>query len=110
MIDVNSDFHPRYENSLKIAVGRHDICVISVYDPREFTIPDVGLIRVKDQESGKEMWIDSSSKKVREYYSSWSNSVREKRDIVLKRYKVDSVSIATNQDYIKGLVSLFKNR
>lgn len=110
MIDVNANLQPRYENSLKIAAGRHDICVISVYDPRENSLPNVGLLRVRDQESDQELWIDSSSKKVREHYSFWSKSVKENRDMVLRRYKIDSVAISTNQDYIKGLVSLFKNR
>ena len=61
MLDVDSDGSPRYEDALKVARNRHDISVIKVYDPREQTIPDVGLLHVKDSETGRSAWINTSS-------------------------------------------------
>lgn len=110
MIDVDSSLKPRFEEALKIAVNRHEIAVISVYDPGERVLPDVGLIKIADAESGREDWVDTSSKSVREYFNSWNRDVNASVQQTLRRYKVDSVSISTNEDFVKGLVALFKNR
>mgnify|MGYP001810393837 CR=1 FL=1 len=110
MIDVDSSLKPRFEEALKIAVHRHEIAVISVYDPGERVLPDVGLIKIADAESGREDWVDTSSKSVREYFNSWNRDVNASVQQTLRRYKVDSVSISTNEDFVKGLVALFKNR
>ena len=71
MLDVREDGMPRYEDALKVAVNRHDLSVIQVYDPRERTLPDVGLVHVKDAESGEAAWIDTGSRKVRSAYGEW---------------------------------------
>ncbi|MGN1216107.1 MAG: DUF58 domain-containing protein, partial [Candidatus Cryptobacteroides sp.] len=71
MLDVNPDGSPRYEDALKVARNRHDISVIKVYDPRERTVPDVGLVHVKDSESGRSAYVNTSSSAVREEYSRW---------------------------------------
>ncbi|MBP9018948.1 MAG: DUF58 domain-containing protein [Rikenellaceae bacterium] len=110
LIDVDEDLKPRYEEALKIAVNRHDISVVSVYDPRERELPDVGLLKVKDAESGREEWVDTSSKSVRQYFAEWNERAMEVTKQCLRKYKVDSVSIATNEDYVKGLISLFNRR
>jgi uncharacterized protein (DUF58 family) len=110
LIDVDKDLKPRYEEALKIAVNRHDISVVSVYDPRERELPDVGLVKVRDAERGKEEWVDTSSKSVRQYFAEWNEKVMEVTQQCLRKYKVDSVSIATNEDYVKGLISLFNRR
>ncbi len=110
MIDVGADNRPRYEDAIKIAAGRHDLCVISVYDPRERELPDVGLIRIEESESNGEMWVDTSRRSVRDYYAKWNRSVQEHTTQIFRKYKIDSVSIGTNQDYVKGLVTLFKTR
>ena len=110
MIDVDSSLKPRFEEALKIAVNRHEIAVISVYDPGERVLPDVGLIKIADAESGREDWVDTSSKSVREYFNNWNRDVNASVQQTLRRYKVDSVSISTNEDFVKGLVALFKNR
>jgi uncharacterized protein (DUF58 family) len=110
MIDVDSSLKPRFEEALKIAVNRHEIAVISVYDPGERVLPDVGLIKIADAESGREDWVDTSSKSVRDYFNSWNRDVSASIRQTLNRYKVDSVSISTNEDFVKGLVALFKNR
>ncbi len=110
MIDVGADNRPKYEDAIKIAAGRHDLCVISVYDPRERELPDVGLIRIEESESNGEMWVDTSRRSVRDYYAKWNRSVQEHTTQIFRKYKIDSVSIGTNQDYVKGLVTLFKTR
>lgn len=110
MIDVDSQCNPRYEDALKVAADRHDISVINIYDRREREIPSIGLVNVMDAETGRQMWVDTSSKSMRSSYEKWNADVREKTRQVLLRYRVDSVDIATDQDYVKGLISLFKHR
>ena len=110
LLDVTPESRPNYEEALKIAVNRHDISVINVYDPRDRNIPDVGLIRVKDAESGRQMWVDTSSKAVRNHYNAWSIGVFENAKKLFNKFKVDCVSISTDQDYVKGLIALFKGK
>ena len=110
LLDVDSQSKPNYEEALKIAVNRHDISVINVYDPRDRNIPDVGMIRVRDAETGKQMWVDTSSKAVRNYYNQWSIGVFDKAKQLFNKFKVDCVSISTDQDYVKGLIALFKGK
>ena len=110
LMDVDASGKPKYEEALKVAVNRHDISVVNIYDRREREIPDVGLVRVKDAETGEELWVDTSSRAVREHYNKWSTEVFQQTRTLFNRYKVDSVSISTDQDYVKGLISLFKKR
>ena len=110
LLDVDQQCKPNYEEALKSAVNRHDISVINVYDPRDRSIPDVGLIRVRDAESGKEMWVDTSSRQVRNHYNQWSIGVYDRAKQLFNKFKVDCVSISTDQDYVKGLIALFKGK
>ena len=110
MLDANPDGSPRYEDALKVARNRHDISVIKVHDPRERTILDVGLVHVKDSETGESAWINTSSKKTRTEYSKWFGAVEDGERKLFNRYKIDSVDIATNQDYVKGLMTFFGRR
>ena len=110
MLDVDEDGHPRYEDALKVAVNRHDISVIRVYDPRERTIPDVGLVHVKDSETGKGAWINTSSRSTRAAYEQWFRTASESAAKLFNRYQVDSVDTATDQDYVKNLIALFHRR
>ncbi len=110
LMDVDASGKPKYEEALKVAVNRHDISVVNIYDRREREIPNVGLVRVKDAETGEELWVDTSSRAVREHYNKWSTEVFQQTRTLFNRYKVDSVSISTDQDYVKGLISLFKKR
>jgi len=110
LIDVDTQLRPKYEDAIKIAANRHDISVISVYDPRERELPDVGLIRVVDSESGKEKWVDTSSKDVREHFDDWNKKVMFYTQQCLRKYQIDSVSISTNEDFVKGLIALFNKR
>ena len=110
MIDVNEDGSPRYEEALKIAVNRHDLSVIEVYDPRERSIPDVGLVHIKDSETGKAAWVNTSDRKMRLAYEEWFRNVEQTSSRLFMKYNVDKVSIALDEDYVRGLMSLFKNR
>ncbi|MBQ8811610.1 MAG: DUF58 domain-containing protein [Bacteroidales bacterium] len=110
MIDVEKDGSPRYEEALKVAVNRHDISVIEVYDPRERSIPDVGLIHIKDSETGKAAWVNTSDRKMRLAYEEWFRNVEQTSSRLFMKYNVDKVSIAVDEDYVKGLMTLFKNR
>ena len=110
MIDVNKDGSPRYEEALKVAVNRHDLSVIEVYDPRERNIPNVGLIHIKDSETGKAAWVNTSDRKTRRAYEEWFANVEQTSSRLFMKYNVDKVSIALDDDYVKGLMTLFKNR
>lgn len=110
LLDVEESGHPKYEDALKVAVNRHDISAINIYDPRDREIPNVGLINITDSESGESLWVDTSDRKVRDGFREWNQSVYDKTLSVLRKYKVDCVSIRTDEDYVKGLVSLFKSR
>ena len=99
-----------YKNALTIANRKHDLVAIQVYDRRLAELPDIGLIKVRDAESGDELYIDTSSRKVREAQYNWcktqSNALKER----LQRSRVDSVSVRTDQDYVKALLALFAQR
>jgi uncharacterized protein (DUF58 family) len=110
MIDVNPDGTPRYEEALKVAVNRHDLSVIEVYDPRERSLPDVGLVNIKDSETGEDAWVDTSSRKMRLAYEDWFRNVEQTSSRMFMKYNVDKVSIALDEDYVRGLMNLFKNR
>ncbi len=110
MLDVDNDGSPRYEEALKVAVNRHDISVIEVYDPRERSIPDVGLVHIKDSETGKAAWVNTSDKKMRLAYEQWFRNVEQTSSRLFMKYNVDKVSVALDEDYVKALMTLFKNR
>ncbi len=110
LIDMNTEGQIRFEDALKIAANKHDLAVIRLYDPRETTLPKVGLIQLHDAETGKEMWIDTSSRKVRNQYSDWWNKSNVTISQSLAKCRIDSVQISTAEDYVKPLVKLFKSR
>ena len=110
MLDVDEKGAPRYEDALKVAAGRHDLSVIRVYDPREQGIPNIGLVHVKDAESGRTAWIDTGSVRMRNAYARWFAEADASARKLFHRYRVDSVNIATNQDYVRALMALFQGR
>lgn len=110
MIDADREGNLRYEEALKVAVGRHDISVVKVHDPREVDIPPVGLVHVKDSETGENAWINTDSPKVRREYREWHEDICEKEDKLFKKYQVEYVDISTDEDYIKKLKSLFGSK
>ena len=110
MIDADDQGNPRYEDALKVAVGRHDLSVIKVHDPREQSIPAVGLIHIKDSETGGGSWINTDSRTVRDAYAKWFRDLSDKERKLFNKYKIDNVDIATDEDYVKGLMALFNKR
>lgn len=109
---IISDFFDKhdYQQSLTIAKSKHDLVAIQVYDPREMTLPDIGFLKVRDAETGTERWIDTSSKKVRDLYSSWWTSSNEKMKKAFLHSQVDSISVSTDEDFVPALLGLFKKR
>lgn len=107
-----SDFIDKsnYQDALTIANRKHDIVAIQVYDRRETELPKVGLLKIKDAETGSERWIDSSSKRVRDTYRNWWEKRQEEMSNSFKKCRVDSVSIRTEDDYVKSLLALFSKR
>ena len=109
---VISDFidNGDFKNAMTIANRKHDVVAIQVYDRRLAELPKVGLIKMRDAESGEEIFVDTSSSKVQTAQREWWRSQREKLDETLKKSRVDSVSIRTDQDYVKALMNLFAKR
>ena len=99
-----------FQTDLTIANRRHDVIAIQVYDNRETELPSIGLMRVKDAETGAERQIDTSSKAVRKVYSQWWINQQNSLNESFKKSNIDSVSISTNQDYVKALMGLFNLR
>jgi uncharacterized protein (DUF58 family) len=106
-----SDFRDKgYARSLQVANNKHDVAALHVYDVRETSLPPVGLLRVKDAESGQEKWIDTSRTRVRENYAMKWESHQEMMKEIFSRAGVDSVSLRTGEDYVRPLIRLFKHR
>lgn len=107
-----SDFIDRaaFGNAMTIANRKHDLVAIQVYDRRVEELPSVGLMKVKDAETGDEIWIDTSSKAVRRaHHEGW---VKQQADLneMFTKSNVDNISVRTDQDYVKALMSLFAKR
>lgn len=108
---IISDFiAPEFEEALRIAASKHDLVALKVSDPLEKMLPDVGLLKVVDSESGTEKWIDTSSKYVRKIYGDWWNSHIETVKNRFKRCGVDFTELSTGDDYVKPLIKLFESR
>ncbi len=107
-----SDFYTKenFQQQLIIANRKHDIVAIQVYDKRAAELPNIGLMRIVDAESGYEQYVDTSSKRLRtNYHNMWLQRQSDLNDTFAKS-RVDSVSIATDEDYVKQLITLFKKR
>ena len=109
---VISDFYDNqdFEKEFKMANQRHDMVAIQVYDERAKTLPDIGLMKVRDAETGHEMYIDTSSRKLRTAHTRYWMNRQDKLKTIFAKSKVDWTSIATNQDFTKALMLLFKKR
>lgn len=109
---VISDFYDDkdFEKEMAIANRKHDMVAIQVYDQRAKTLPDIGLLKVRDAETGHEMYIDTSSKKLRRAHTAYWLKREEQLKTTFAKSKVDWVSVATNEDFAKSLILLFKKR
>lgn len=107
-----SDFidQESFKNAMTIANRKHDLVAIQVYDRRVEELPAVGLIKVKDAETGHEQWIDTSSMAVRKAHHEWWVTKQTELNEVFTKSNVDSVSVRTDQDYVKALMQLFAKR
>ena len=107
-----SDFIDKggFKDALTVANRKHDLVAIQVYDKRETELPSVGLMKVKDAETGTERWIDSGSGRVREAYKTWWENRQATMSDTFKKCRVDAVSIRTEDDYVKALIALFDKR
>ena len=99
-----------FRNAMTIANRKHDVAAIKVYDRRLAELPDVGLVKMYDAETGNEVLVDTSSSKVRNAQKEWWRQQCERLDEMFKKSGVDSVSVRTDQDYVKALMNLFAQR
>ena len=109
---ILSDFYDRQDflQPLQIANRKHDVVALQVYDQRARELPDVGLMRVVDAETGYEQYIDTSSKRLRQAHEKYWRQRQDNLRETMNKSNVDLVSIATNEDYVKALLMLFKQR
>ena len=108
---IISDFiDSNFERDLTIANNKHDIVALQVYDVRETELPDVGLIKLKDAETGERIWVDTSDKRLRTTYKhAWGQGQLTLQRTFTKS-GVDLVSMNTSEDYVRALMKLFKMR
>lgn len=99
-----------YKQALRIAARKYDVAAIQVYDKLSTELQPVGLMKVRDPETGEERWINTSSKKVRDRYRSWWSDLQVSMNNAFLQSGVDSVSVSTESDYVKLLLQLFKQR
>jgi uncharacterized protein (DUF58 family) len=101
---------PKLEDALKIASSKHDIMAIEVYDKCDRELPNVGIIEVCDAETGEREWIDTSSRRVREYWAKSYNERSAEMQELLRHNRIDYASVATDGDYVAELIKMFKQR
>lgn len=99
-----------YFRSMSIANRKHDLSAIQVYDRRDAELPDVGLMRVRDMETGANRWVDTSSARVRKAYGKAWYERQQKLSSVTGKCGVDLATVSTDEDYVKALLALFRNR
>ena len=99
-----------YQKALSIANNKHDVTAIQVYDKRDAQLPDVGLLKIKDLETGREQWLDTSSSRVRQAHNKWWYERQQQTTEIMHRCRVDMASVATDEDYVKALMGLFQKR
>lgn len=109
---VISDFYCRnnFDKEMMICCKKHDVVAIQVYDPFVRELPDVGLVKVIDSETSHEMYIDTSDKKLRQAHRQYWLERKSSLDRLFRKTNTDSISIATDEDYVKGLTQLFNMR
>ena len=109
---ILSDFYVRndFQQSLQICNRKHDVVAIQVYDIRAKELPDVGLMKVVDAETGFEQYVETGSRKLRQTYQRYWMGRQAELSETFNKSNVDHVSIATNEDFVKSLLLLFKQR
>lgn len=111
VIFVISDFIDQgFENAMKKVNNKHDVIALKIYDQRETTLPPLGLVKFKDAETGKFLWVDSADKNVRKNFEEWWIQSDKKLKEIFHKNGVDYVKIRTGQSYVPPLMKLFKKR
>lgn len=106
-----SDFHDSgYEKQLRILSKRHDVVAVTVNDPHESSLPDVGLIEVEDAETGKRRIVDTSSPRVRQRYQDLAEKRSQGLELFLRRLSIDQIGVTAGDDYIQDLIGFFRRR
>ncbi|MBO7312731.1 MAG: DUF58 domain-containing protein [Alistipes sp.] len=109
LVNAKEDM-PKFEDALKIASSKHDLMAIHIFDKRDKELPDVGIIEMEDSESGAVQWVDTSSRRVRDF---WRRSYEErtaKMSRMLTHNRVDVAEVSTDGDYVVELIKMFKTR
>ncbi len=101
---------PHLDDALKIASMKHDIMAINVYDQRDKELPNVGIIEMRDAETGRTEWMDTSSRAVRRYWSECYDQRNEAIKSMLRQRRIDIAEVATDEDYVRALLKMFKQR
>lgn len=99
-----------YEEGLKIASNRHDLVGLRIYDVREASLPNVGIVELQDAETGRKVWVDTASANTRDSYAAHWEITSAAIGMALTKCRVDNVCVATGQDYVAALLRLFKMR
>jgi len=99
-----------FEKAVQIANHKHDLIAIRVTDRRETVMPNVGMVRMLDAETGKQMWIDTGNAAVRRRMSRWATDKSRELDTLFSRMGVDMVKAYTGEDYVKPLMNMFRKR
>ncbi|GHU51239.1 MAG: DUF58 domain-containing protein [Hydrotalea flava] len=106
-----SDFADEgYEEALRIAAKKHDVIGIQVYDLLDVQMPNMGLVVVEDPETGEQLWLDTSNKKIRQQYAAQFAKIQQDAKKVFRTAGADLMQIATGQDYVKTLQQFFIQR
>jgi uncharacterized protein (DUF58 family) len=108
---VISDFQDDgYDRILRIVSRKHDLIAVELWDPREETMPNAGLIKMRDAESGARRWVDTGDRRVREEFHRYWRKQRQERKTTFIRCKVDMIRVRIDRPYIKPIVDFFKMR
>jgi uncharacterized protein (DUF58 family) len=106
-----SDFQDQgYEQALRVAQGRHDIVPIVIADQREIEMPNVGLIRLRDVESGRLVQLDTAHRKTRAAYQAAARRRIEQRDFLFRKLRLDPIYLYTGEDFVAPLKKFFRRR
>ena len=108
-VDAEADV-ARMEDALKIASSKHDIMAIRIYDQRDRELPNVGVVEVQDAETGERSWLDTSSRRVREFWQEEYDRCRDAMNTMLRQHRVDVAEVRTDGDFVVELLKMFKQR
>ncbi len=111
IVFVVSDFiDESYRKPLRVLSGRHDVVAVSVTDPLERELPDVGLVELQDAETGQRMVLDTSSPKARERYLASTRKSRDELDSTLKQLSIDEIRVSAGDDYVRDILAFCRRR